>query len=347
MSSKKKPSPDLVLTEAFARQLLPLLCFAQPAQFFSAFWNSDPEVYANLLWDRLAADLKLGGRTSRITGTRKVPADGIAFFLVRFPVLQHQDCPVGGAAMFRYRSLGATQELDAVHCYTREKRQGQAVLREWEDRPTEYVCVLELPLSDDSETAFVDSILTTVIGEQFESDDEDDEPDGDEAEAVEQVFECWQAELPDDITTAILQRIGDPVSSFADCLAVIRREHRGLPGLETLEKAMRDGLYRLAVVSYATGQSDREHLLSRVKADAACFDDLPFDAAPLLEPAMEPICDVIEQVFAILGEAGVPLAAPYKERLRAVMQSAEEVAISCLKSGIHTRQVSAPKPFDT
>ncbi len=108
------------------------------------------------------------------------------------------------------------------------------------------------------------------------------------------------------------------------------------PNFKTLEKAMRAGLYRLAVVSYATGQSDREHLLPRVEAGAACFDDLPFDAAPLLEPAMEPICDAIEQVFAILREAGVPLAAPYKQRLRAVMESAEHVAISCLKSGIGT-----------
>ncbi len=347
----KKPSPDFVLAEAFARQLLPQLCFAQPAQFFPEFWNSDPEAYANLLWERLATDLKLRGRTSRIIGTRIVPADGVAFFLVRFPVLENQDCPIGGAAMFRYRSLDDDLKVEAVNCFTLERRQGRALLREWEDRPTEYACVLELPLKDESETAFVGAILTKFIAEQSGNDDEDDdewydedddEPDddqdGDEAEAVKQVFECWQAELPDDITTAILQRIEEPASSFTDCLTVIRGKHPGLPSFETLEKAMRIGLYRLAVVSYATGQSDREHLLPRVEADAACFDDLPFDAAPLLEPAMEPICDVIEQVFAILKDAGVPLAAPYKQRFRAVMESAEEVAISCLKSGIGTRR---------
>ena len=343
MPSKKRP-PDFALTEAFARQLLPQLCFARPAQFFHEFWNSDPEAYANLLWERLATEMKLRGRTGRITGTRIVPADGIAFFLVRFPALQEQDRPLGGAAMFRYRSLGAERELEAIDCFTLERRQGQALLRQWEGRPTEYACVLELPLRDESETAFVGSILTKFIAEQFPSEDEDDdeqydeepddEEDGDEAEAVQQVFECWQAELSDDITTEILQRINEPASFFADCLALIRREHPDLPSFEALEKAMRAGLYRLAVVSYATGQSDREHLLSCVQADAECFDDLPFDAAPLLEPAMAPICDVIEQVFAILREAGAPLSAPYKERLKAVMDSAEQQAICCLKSGI-------------
>ena len=343
--SSRKQTPDFVLSDAFAHQLLPELCFVRAAQFFPKFWDSDPEAYASLLWNRLAAKMNVDAHTPRITGKRITPADGFALFLVRFPALKARDCPLGGAAIFQYRSLGSTFGIEAVECFTHERRRGQVVLCEWEDRPTEYACVFEMPLQDDSETAFVGSLLARLIAERSASEDEaeveaeleqaaDDEDD--ENEVVRQVFESWQAELPDEIKIQIRERMEKPAADFADCLASMRAENPALGSLQSLDQAMRAELYRLGVVSFAKGCSDRNTLLSVVKEDASSFDDLPFDATPLLDAAMEPICDLIERVFAVLTDAGLPLSSHYKERLRVVLGSIEQAAIGCLKSGMGT-----------
>jgi len=344
MASRKRTS-DFVLSDAFAHQLLPELCFARAAQFFPKFWNSEPEAYANMLWKRLATKMNVGAYTPRITGTKITPADGFAVFLVRFPPLKgKKNCVLGGAAIFHYRSLGSTFRIEAVKCCTHERRHGQVVLCEWEDRPTEYACVFEMPLQDDSEAAFVGSILAKFIAERTASeaeaedeadieqavDDEDDHTD----EVVRQVFESWHARLPEEITIQIRERMEKPAAGFADCLDSIHGDHPALASLQSLDQEMRAELYRLGVVSFAKGYSDRYALLPVVKEDASSFDDLPLDATPVLEAAMEPICDVIERVFAVLTDAGLPLSSRYKERLRIVIGLIEQAAVGCLKSGM-------------
>ncbi|RPI20279.1 MAG: hypothetical protein EHM61_27400 [Acidobacteria bacterium] len=342
--ASRKQTPDFVLSDAFAHQLLPELCFVRAAQFFPKFWKSEPEAHANMLWNRLATKMNVGAYTRRITGKKITPADGFAVFLVRFPPLKGKNCALGGAAIFHYRTLGSTFGIEAVECCTHERRHGQVVLCEWEDRPTEYACVFEMPLRDDSETAFVGSILAKFMAERSVSeaeaedeadieqavDDEDDQTD----EVVRQVFESWQAELPEETTIQIRERMEKPAADFADCLASIRGDHPALASLQSLDRGMRAELYRLGVVSFAKGHSDRHALLPVVKEDASSFDDLPLDATPVLEAAMEPICDLIERVFAVLTDAGLPLSSRYKERLRLVLGRIEQAAIGCLKSGM-------------
>jgi hypothetical protein len=340
-------SKDFVLSDAFAHQLLPQLCFMRAAQFFPKFWDSDPEAYANLLWNRLASKMNVGGYTERIAGKKITPADGYAVFLVRFPPLKRKNCALGGAAIFRYRTRGSAFQIEAVKCCTHERRNGQVVLCEWEDRPTTYACVFQKPLRDDSETAFISSILSRFIGDRSSSKAEEEAPaeieppvDGEDDQShkvVRQVFDSWQAELPEEITIQIRERMEEPAAAFAECLTLIRGDGPALAGLQGLDQEMRAELYRLGVVSFAKGNSDLDFLLPVVSADAASFDDLPLDATPVLEAAMEPICDLIERVFAALTDAGLPLSSQHKQRLRIVLGRIEQAAVSCLKSGMRTR----------
>ncbi len=323
---------DPQITDTYAHQLLPQLCFVQTTEFFPNLWNADPDSYANLLWERIAALLEAEEFTPGIRGKKIDPGEGLTIFLVEFPQTEPGDASLRAAAAFVYRRSGVSFAIQQIGCFTQERSKEGVFCYQWEDSPSEYVCTHQQRLADEGEAGFVEAVEARMrpqvpVGEPIESE---------QPSEAEQLFEAWKDRIPEHVRAEILAyfsgarvRLGEICEEIAEAYPQVRGE------LEEIQEESEAAFFKIGVISFAVGSEKRE-LANIDVVEAVAVGDLPPVLGIPLHQASDGLGELIGRIYDALERGGLPFERDWPERLHGLFEIMGRAEIDCMVKGMVT-----------